>query len=139
MTLRRIHGFHPRDPDKLARELTQLEDHLSRETADLRSGLVPRPSVDRTLAKPVQVAIAAQFDRQLSIDTTQGNRTVILPPLAPANFGKTLSIIWRSSGTNSIALSCQKPGDKINASASPATVASVVTIVYCDDAGYWLR
>lgn len=140
MTLTRVGDFHPRDPDKLDRELTQLEDNAFRETQSIRADCAPRALVDRTLvAKPALTSLPAQFDRQISIDTSRGNRTVILPPLSAENFGKTLAIIWRSPAINSAFIACQKPSDKINQSASPATVSAVVTVVYCDDAGYWLK
>lgn len=124
----------------LDRELNTLEDNISSETALLRAAALPVPQVLSYSCPPngMPGLINGRFDSQLSIDCTNGNVTVVMPPLQAKNFGRRFVLIKRKPA-NAVILACSDLSVKLNNGVfSVALTAVGVTEMFCDSTGYYL-
>ncbi len=136
MTLKRVNDFSTENPEKLDRELSQLEDNVDAEFKLVRKELAPQPRPVSFVSSASRGIVAIQPGDQLSVDTFIANASVVLPPLSPANFGRKFVLIKRVS-TNAIAVSCQDATVSCNGGAFPNITAVGVTVFYCDASGYY--
>lgn len=137
--MKRITEFHTKDPVKLDRELSQLEDNVDLALREFAAAATPQAGVDSF--QPIGAVTIASLlpDRQLSIDTSLGNAIAVLPPLATANFGRQFVLIKRVAA-NQISVSCADPDVLHNGGAFPIVLAATgVRLFYCDARGYYSK
>jgi len=137
MTLKQVNQFHTSDPKLLDRELNTLEDNVAKETESIRSTFLPAPTCLTYTYSTSPGIVHAQADTQLSVDTSMGNVTVVLPALSPKNFGRRFVILKRVTA-NTITIVCQDPAVTLNGG-SPVNVslASGGATFLCDAVGYY--
>jgi hypothetical protein len=136
MTLKRVNDFATQNPQKLDRDLAQLEDNVASEFDAVRRQLTPQLQVVTFRASTIRGIVAIQPDQQLSIDTAAATAYVVFPPLIPSNFGRRFVIILRTAG-NPIVTSCQDTNVQCNATTFPTITVVGVTTFTCDAAGYY--
>ena len=136
MTLSHINSFDTDNPQKLSRQLSDLEDNVSAELDRVRAGAVPIPIVASFSATASRGIVALLPDQQLTIDTSIASAAAVLPPLTPANFGRKFLVVKRV-GTNSIVTSCQDATVLCNGGAFPTITAIGITTFCCDSSGYY--
>lgn len=138
MTLKQISQFDTSDQDKLGRQLSQLEQNVANETADVRASSSPVPSVVSFAFSKAPAIVAIAADTQLSVDTSAGAVTVLFPPISAKNFGRAFRVI-NQNGIHPVACKCQDPKALLNGSAFTATLSAAgIFTFYCDSSGYFL-
>lgn len=137
MSFDRVNDFSTRDPDRLERELSEMEDNINSEFVAVRKEFAPQMRVETFRSLDVASGIrAVRFDEQLSLDTGVASVAVVFPALDPRNFGRRFVLIKRL-GSNSIVTSCQDPTVLCNGAAFPTLAAVGAYAFYCDASGYY--
>lgn len=136
MTLAHINDFDTGNPQKLSRQLSDLEDNVSAELDRVRNETVPQARVSSFLATASRGIVPLRPDQQLTIDTSIAPAAAVFPPLTPANFGRRFVIIKRS-GSNNIVTSCQDSTVLCNGAAFPVLAAVGRYEFTCDASGYY--
>lgn len=133
-----IQQFETLDPAKLGRQLSELEDSLDGALNRVREA--SSPLLANRIFVPTQASPISSLgpDEQLTVDTSFWNALVVLPDLAPANFGRRFVLIKALIGANTIAVSCRNPTVLCNGGAFPVlTGPAGVTTFYCNKYGYY--
>lgn len=134
--MRTVNDFHPDDSSKLKRELSQLESNAARETDSIRAGFEPLTRV-RSYSFIADGIVAVRFGEQLSVDTSLGNVTAVLPAVGSDNFGRRATIIKRK-GANVLSVVCADSAALLNGAAFPLALTAVGPVTFfCDAAGYY--
>lgn len=136
MTLKHINDFKTRDPDKLQRQLSELEDNISKEFALARKETVPQLLVKSFYASASKGIVALQPDQQVNIDTSIAPAAAVFPALTPANFGRRFVLVKRV-GANNLVTSCQDSTVLCNGAAFPTLTAVGRYEFTCDASGYY--
>lgn len=143
MSFSHVNSFDTDNPDRLSRQLSQMEDNISAECASIRAQTLPVPTIATftALASAVANIIAIGTAKQLSVDSANASLTVLFPPITAALIGQRFTLIRRSSANNVVTAN-QVAGTLCNGSATWPTFTGATPRViefYCDSSGYFYQ
>ena len=127
MTLRRIDSFATDAPDKLADQLSRLEDNIS----DALSTVPERLTFSDWLSSG---SAQAAYGRVTRCDTSTNALTVALPSLSPDTIGREVGI--KRKGANNVTLLPVESTALIDGATS-ATLAADRLYIYVHDGTEW--
>lgn len=136
MSLIHIQQFETTDPVRLGRQLSALEDNVSKAIDEARAASSPLPTVALFTATAAKGVASLGPDQQLSVDTSIANASVVLPALKPANFGRRF-VLLKPVAANAVTMLCQDSAVLCNGAALPSLAAVGVYVFYCDKYGYY--
>lgn len=131
MIFRRIDSFATDSPEKLADQLSRLEDNITRALAALEARLVWG---DWMLAGPVQLAYGAIA--RVNTDVASAPIGATLPSVSPGTRGQWVGIV--KDGAQNVELSPVESSALINGSAT-ATLSADGLYLYIHDGEQWYR
>jgi hypothetical protein len=136
MNFTHISTFDADNPERLARQLSALEDNVSKSLDQLELEAEQQALPASFTAVGSNTIVAIQAGQQLSVDTSQASAMVVFPPLVAKNIGKRFTLLKRVAA-NSVVCSCSDATVKRNAGAFPTITAAGATVFYCDSTGYF--
>lgn len=131
MTFRRIDSYATEAPDKLADQLSRLEDNISNALALVPERLIWSDWVSSD-DKPIQLA----FGRAVRLDTSTNALRSSLPSLSPETVGRIVGL--KLKGTNTVTVQPVESTALIDGAAS-ATLTAEGLYLYTHDGVEWSR
>lgn len=129
MTLRRIDSFATDEPEKLADQLSRMEDNVDK--------AVSRAPPKLTFSDWVSSGQPqAQYDQALRVDTSVGAILATLPSVTPETVGRVVAVV--RSGANAVTIAPVETAVLIDG-ATTAVLGAVGLYLYVHDGANWYR